>query len=80
MDPGSQLYVFYSAAEKRALVKTFKLDRVIIPALSVFVDGHLQYAGAGLEGSPVCAIMSFVFRLMHHLKMLFLLHISVFSI
>lgn len=37
--PGSQIYLFYDAAEKDKLVKTLQIKRVKIMAFSIFV-GH----------------------------------------
>lgn len=46
--PGSQFILFYNAAGNRVLAMTFKIERVEIPAFSVFVDhGHLKHAGPG---------------------------------
>lgn len=52
--PGSLLYAFYSAAEKRTLVKTHQMERVTNPAFSkLFGLGQLQRAGAGWKKSSL---------------------------
>lgn len=50
--PGCQLYVSYSASEKCAFGKALEMERVIIPALYLFV-GHrnLQHVEAECEKS-----------------------------
>lgn len=77
--PGSQLYVFYIAAEKCALTNMLQMERVIIPAFFVIVGhGDLRHAGAGWEEIPVCAIVLILFLLMYLLKKIFHLHKKLF--
>lgn len=50
--PGSQLYLFYIAAKKRALTKMLQLQQTINVEINLFVrHGPLLHAWAGLERS-----------------------------
>lgn len=74
--PGFQLYFVYTAADKRALAKTFQIVRVSISAFLVNVGhSHKHHWGSDGKRSPICAIMNSSYRLMKFLKTLFLLRL-----
>lgn len=52
--PGSQLYVFYNAAQSCVLAKTLHVKRDIIPVFSLFLGNVLLlHVGAQGKGSPL---------------------------
>lgn len=51
--PASHTYVFYPQKLCEALVRSLRMQKIDIPAWSIFVGhGHLQHAGGAYNGSP----------------------------
>lgn len=70
---GSQLYVFYTVAQKRALTKTLQMERVSIPTFFVFVDmATCNMRSLDETEVLICAILPILFCLMYLLKLLIL--------